>query len=71
MSNMSYCRFQNTATDVQDCMDAINGDELSEMSNSEQQSFVDFIMNCKDIAEQFEDMDEWEIRDFIKEKNNQ
>jgi len=23
MSNMSYCRFENTASDLQDCLDAV------------------------------------------------
>lgn len=26
MPNMSYCRFENTATDLQDCVDAINSE---------------------------------------------
>lgn len=31
MSNMSYCRFQNTLADVYDCMNAIEeGETLSE-----------------------------------------
>ena len=34
MPNMSYCRFENTSTDLDDCVDAINSgalhDDLSE-----------------------------------------
>lgn len=29
MSNMSYCRFQNTVQDFQDCLDNIYEDDLS------------------------------------------
>lgn len=29
MSNMSYCRFQNTADDLADCLDNIEDDNLS------------------------------------------
>lgn len=31
MSNMTYCRFQNTNPDVQDCMEALN--ELADLQN--------------------------------------
>ena len=31
MSNMSYCRFQNTRLDLQDCIDAINGGEINDL----------------------------------------
>ncbi len=37
MSNMSYCRFQNTLRDLQDCLDALCDIEgnLSELSKEE------------------------------------
>lgn len=28
MSNMSYCRFQNTAADVTDCINALNNHDI-------------------------------------------
>ena len=32
MSNMSYCRFTNTRTDLNDCLDSLRHDErMSEM----------------------------------------
>lgn len=66
MGNMSYCRFENTNRDVQDCMSAINDNELSDMNEREQRAFVSFIMNCKEIAEDFEDYNENELREFIE-----
>ena len=35
MSNMSYCRYENTAADMQDCLDAIRYDGLNDLSGSE------------------------------------
>lgn len=32
MSNMSYCRFQNTANDLEDCINAIENGEIHELS---------------------------------------
>ena len=29
MSNMSYCRFTNTRTDLNDCLDSLRHDERS------------------------------------------
>lgn len=29
MSNMSYCRFENTLSDVRECIDALNNREIS------------------------------------------
>ena len=37
MSNMSYCRFENTVSDMQDCLDAMieDGFDFSELNESE------------------------------------
>ena len=32
MGNMSYCRFENTARDLNDCVHAINNGEVDELS---------------------------------------
>jgi hypothetical protein len=29
MANMSYCRFQNTVTDLMDCLEALNEQEIA------------------------------------------
>ena len=68
---MSYCRFQNTRLDLQDCIDAINGGEINDLSRDEQQAFIDLIMKCKEVAENFEDYNDYELGDFIKEQQEQ
>jgi len=58
MSNMSYCRFENTANALQDCVDAIdtmlqnNGkNEYGEtLSEYEQRGFEDLIEICNAYA---------------------
>ena len=71
MSNMSYCRFQNTRLDLQDCIDAINGGEINDLSRDEQRAFVNLIMQCKEVAENFENYDDYELQDFIKEQQEE
>lgn len=33
MANLSYCRFENTARDLSDCVEAIDNQEISTESN--------------------------------------
>ena len=35
MSNMSYCRFENTARDLDDCIEAIENNEIHSLSDTE------------------------------------
>ena len=35
MGNMSYCRFENTAHDLRDCLDAIQNRETEDLSTYE------------------------------------
>ena len=35
MANMSYCRFENTAKDLRDCVDAIRNGEYDELNDYE------------------------------------
>ena len=52
MSNMSYCRFQNTLRDLKDCLDAlcdIDGN-LSELSKEEARAADSLILVCEEIA---------------------
>ena len=53
MSNMAYCRFENTLTDLQDCFDHISDEGLS---STEERSRKDMIELCKEIAETYGDM---------------
>ena len=55
MSNMSYCRFQNTLRDLKDCLDAlcdIDGN-LSELSTEEARAADSLILVCEEIAGNF------------------
>lgn len=55
MPNMSYCRFQNTLIDLQDCYDSLcNEDELSK---EEEKAKDKLIQLCYDIVDEFEDED--------------
>ena len=47
MSNMGYCRFQNTVTDLQDCYESMSDADLSD---AEQRARKRLIGICVDIA---------------------
>lgn len=55
MSNMSYCRFQNTLADLHDCCDALS--ECETLSEEEQKAAEKLIALCRHIVE-MEDDDE-------------
>lgn len=56
MANMSYCRFENTFKDLQDCLeDLYYGDGFSELSKSEQKYRNKLIDLCKNISDEFEE----------------
>jgi hypothetical protein len=46
MGNMSYCRFENTAADLRDCVDAIQRGEANDLSNFE----ISGLTNIMDMA---------------------
>ena len=51
MGNMSYCRFENTADDLQDCVYAIENGEMSvDMSDYEADALRDLLMHAKSIV---------------------
>jgi len=59
MGNMSYCRFTNTLSDLQDCYNHLNDsdEELSEeggMSEDEKRARNDLVELCKMITEEFD-----------------
>lgn len=61
MANMSYCRFENTYHDLQDCQTAldnyINNDENVISSNEERRYAKELIALCREIADYFEESD--------------
>ena len=49
MTNQSYCRFQNTATDLLDCHEALCGDDP--IGLDEQAYARELILICEEIIE--------------------
>lgn len=49
--NMSYCRFQNTVTDLRDCQESLNDND--DLSIEEERAKKRLIKICKEIAEEF------------------
>ena len=55
MGNMSYCRFQNTARDLRDCLEAIENELLTEfdfddLSFSEITGLLQLLEDCETIT---------------------
>jgi|TARA_R100000479_G_scaffold152339_1_gene88202 hypothetical protein len=51
MGNMSYCRFENTARDLEDCLDAIMDYEFDEMSDREADGLQQLLFLAQQITE--------------------
>lgn len=56
MSNMSYCRFENTLADLKDCDEALNDRGLDDLSESEKKAAIKLIAMCKHIADSVEEL---------------
>ena len=56
MPNMSYCRFENTVSDLRDCEQALNeiSGNIDELSDTERRAAVSIIKICHRIAEDYE-----------------
>lgn len=65
MGNMSYCRFQNTAQDLQDCIDAIQNGDANNLSGDE----LNALKNLKELAETLVDL-EYEIEGILEMNAN-
>tara|TARA_R100001377_G_C3164095_1_gene100688 strand:+ start:249 stop:452 length:204 start_codon:yes stop_codon:yes gene_type:complete len=50
MANMSYCRFENTARDLQDCVSAIENDEVYDFDGYELNGFKKLIRLAEELA---------------------
>ena len=55
---MSYCRFENTARDLQDCINAINRGETDELNDYEVEGLRDILNMSNEIID---------MKEFIKE----
>jgi hypothetical protein len=57
MGNMSYCRFQNTLADLEDCYDAWEEKAEKDLSLEEQRARKRLIKVCENIAADYGDRD--------------
>ena len=57
MGNMSYCRFKNTSMDLQDCLEAIENNELDDLVDYEYEGIQDILDCCEAILEYREDLE--------------
>ena len=48
---MSYCRFENTARDLADCVSAVNRGEIDELNEYEIQGLLNILSLCNDMLE--------------------
>lgn len=52
MANMSYCRFENTLSDLEDCRDALDrGDSLSKREAGKAKALIDL---CREISDNYD-----------------
>lgn len=56
MSNMTYCRFENTVADMRDCLDAIYEGALDNLSESERLAAFEMHEIAGELAEELKDV---------------
>jgi len=66
MPNMSYCRFENTVKDMQDCLNAIEDREVSNLSDYELKALEHFLELGRVIVD-YED----DIQQILDEHNDE
>ena len=50
MGNMGYCRFENTARDLRDCVQAIeNGEHTDDLSSYERNGLEELLDLCEEM----------------------
>lgn len=65
MANMSYCRFENTLSDLRDCKEALeNREELSSREAKKAKALIDL---CRNIADDYDD----DYVDSLKEEDEE
>ena len=66
MPNMSYCRFENTARALRDCVNAIQDNEVNNLSTYEVNGLAELQLLAMDIVSMQDDIGE--IIDSNKER---
>ena len=67
MSNMSYCRFQNTSMDLGDCVDALENHWDLDLSTDEINGLENLLADARNIVDMEDTI--WEI--IEKARNNE
>ncbi len=70
MSNMSYCRFQNTLRDLQDCAGVMEEgeNEIRKLSSEEKRAFVSMMDVCSNMLAAIGiDVDSFEVDRAVSE----
>ena len=57
MSNMSYCRFENTSDDLQDCLNAIYNGETDDLNEYEQRGLKKILNIARTIVKMEDDIE--------------
>ena len=65
---MSYCRFENTTSDLHDCYEAIENEELNDLNDYEMSAIQDMLEVCKNIMT-YEDYIEGVVRKWQERKD--
>ena len=65
MANMSYCRFENTARDLRDCVQAIENGETNDLHRDEKDGLQQILSDCETIFFMRE-----EIEEILDEEKN-
>jgi len=72
MGNMSYCRFENTSRDLDDCSEALEnflyGDE--EISESEQKYACDMLAKAVEMLEHIANHEGKGVTEFVQEAHD-
>ncbi len=55
MSNMSYCRFENTSRDFEDCLEALENEGFDSLSENEKHYAKKLLRLSKQFAEAFDE----------------
>ena len=66
MGNMSYCRFENTAADLRDCLNAIHRGDTDDLSNYEIDGLESIMSMAHNLVEMEDDI--LELLDRLKEQ---
>lgn len=50
MPNMSYCRFQNTLSDLKDCLDWLHENDFNNLSQEEKEAAESMYEVCENLT---------------------